>query len=107
MLRVGVAVMAVLMPVSALAVDYPKVKCLLSDDQSSVVVIASNPSDTSCKCTASCRANVTGQRALQRVECNFALSGNATEKTACTKKGGSPGFFSGISPTKFACAPKN
>ena len=91
----------------ALAAAYPSGECTLSDDKSSVMVVASNPSDTSYSCVVSCRANVAGQRAFHNVQCSFNLGKNAEEKTVCEEEGGAPDFFTKLGPTKFACAPRN
>lgn len=96
----------ILLPTAALAANYPSAECALSDDKSSVVVIASNPSDTAYKCMASCRANVKGQRAFERVECNFNLAKNAAEKAVCDQDAGGK-LFTEVSPTKYTCVPRN
>ena len=102
-----VATIAFLLPISAIAAGYPSAECALSGDKASVVVIASNPGDVAYKCSASCRANVKGQRALERVECNFTLSKNAAEKAVCSHDGGAPKLYTEVSPTKFTCVPRN
>lgn len=108
MIRLMAIVVGVLVPMSAaLAQDYPKVNCALSEDASRVVVTASNPGSTAYTCVASCRANVTGQRAFDNVDCSFGLGAGAAAKAVCTRKGGGANFFSAIGPTRFACAPRN
>lgn len=96
-----------LLPLAAMAAGSPSAECTLNADKSSVVVMASNPSDTAYKCMASCRANVKGQRALERVECNFNLAKNAAEKAVCSRDGGAPKFYTEVSPTKYTCVPRN
>jgi hypothetical protein len=101
---VGIVGMA--LPGLAGADDFPSVECTLSADAAKVLVIASNPGSTSYSCVASCKANVTGQRPLQPIECTFSLRKNAAEKAVCTEKGKGARYFSAISPTRFTCQPK-
>ena len=100
------ALVALFMSTPAMAVDHPSVECTLNADKSNVLVIGSNAGGQSYQCMASCRATVVGQRALERVECKFNLSAKAGETTVCSSDGGGPNFYSAVSPTKFACAPR-
>jgi hypothetical protein len=107
LLRTIATIAFTLLPLAAIAAGFPSAECALNADKSSVVIIASNPSDTGYKCMASCRAKVNGQRALERVECNFNLARNAAEKTVCSRDGGAPKFYTEVSPTKHTCVPRN
>lgn len=84
---------------------YPKATCTLSADKASVVVIGSNNTDVAYQCMAECRANVSGQRAIERVKCNFNLARNAAEKAVCEQKS-SGKAFTALSPTKMTCVPR-
>jgi hypothetical protein len=65
MIRLAAIIAFMLVPMTAaLAHDFPRGECRLRDDASRVLILASNPGATSYTCVASCRADVTGQRAL-------------------------------------------
>ena len=100
------ALIVLLMSTPATALDHPSVECTLNADKSSVLVIGANPAGQSYQCMASCRANVTGQRALEPVECKFNLAAGAAEKTVCSSDGGAPKFYSAVSSAKYSCVPR-
>ncbi|MDB5541176.1 MAG: hypothetical protein JWQ89_2903 [Devosia sp.] len=106
MFNAAAVIALVLMPVSALSADYPHAECALDKDKSSVLIMASNPDDQSYKCMATCKASMTGQRAFKPIECNFNLPKNAAEKAVCDIDGGTPDFFTKVSPTRFTCVPR-
>ncbi len=91
---------------SAIAADYPKAECRIGSDKLSLSVIASNPTNTAFSCVASCRGNLKGQRAFQKVDCNFNLGKNAAEKVVCTESTSAPKIFTAVAPIKFTCVPK-
>jgi len=103
-LRVIVAVALMLVPSAAFAGWMPN--CSLSEDKSTLEVIASNPSDTKYSCQAWCRMKLSGERAIQKFDCTFSLGRNAAEKVVCKQDGGAPGHFSEVLPTKSTCVPR-
>ncbi len=107
MIRLLAIVAFLLVPMtSALAIDYPRVECALSDDASRVSVLTSNPTPTAFTCAASCPIKVTGQRKFEGFNCRFSLAAGAAEKAACTKQGSGPAFFSTVGQTKVICTPR-
>ena len=100
------AIVMALAPSTALA--FPDVSCGLSEDKSSVVVIASNDTGTSYRCTASCSGRPTGggRSAVASVSCNFALGANSVDTIVCEGDSGGPDHFDNIGFPKFVCAPR-
>lgn len=104
MLRVVLAVTLLLAPTTAFADWMPN--CSLSEDKSTLQVIASNPSDKRYYCQAWCRMKISGQRAIQKFDCTFSLGKNAAEKVMCKQDGGASGYFSEVLPTSSTCVPR-
>ncbi len=94
-----------LAPSAALA--FPDVGCGLSEDKSTVVVIASNNTGTNYRCTASCFGHPTsGRSTVSLVDCNFALRANTVDTVMCEGDSGGPDHFDNVGFPKFVCAPR-
>ena len=108
MLRFAAIVSLVWLAMSSLAFAAGNLdaQCALSSDKSSMIVTASNPEAKSYQCTAFCRANMTGARQFDHLDCTFNLAKGAGEKTVCTKNGGKPNYYSQVLPTKWTCVPR-
>ena len=103
--RIAVCLVVALICLPATAAP-PKLACTLSDDKSSILVIGSNPSDTSYTCQAWCRVTVTGQRAFEEFDCRFNIGKNAPEKAMCNRDGGDAGHYKAIDSNKWTCVPR-
>jgi hypothetical protein len=88
------------------AAGYPDAQCGLSSDKASIIVTASNGDAQSYRCTAFCKANITGARPFDNFDCSFNLAKGAGEKIVCTKKGGKPNYYADVLPTKSTCEPR-
>jgi hypothetical protein len=92
---------------SALAIEgYPAAKCSFNADKSSIALSVSNSGAGNYACSASCQYTIAGERALQTLGCNYNLSANTAEKTACDVDGKGPNYFADIRPTRFVCQPR-
>jgi len=90
----------------AFAAGIPDAQCGLSADKSSIVVTASNGDSKAYRCTAFCKANITGARPFDIFNCTFNLAKGAGVKTVCTKKGSGPNYYSQVLPTRSTCEPR-
>jgi hypothetical protein len=93
-------------PVLAAAGAYPGANCTLNADKSRMNVVASNGSGKSYTCLVTCRVSVAGQRAFDPFQCQFVLRAHAAPKVVCGQKGGHPGAFTAVSPTRSTCVPR-